>query len=85
MITVIHQVMIVMTSIVLQANGNGSMTVRHNLLFRILLNPFPEQEEILMHHLYNVWMFSHHIQYNTMAAAANAIPTMLNGNLCQLL
>ena len=30
-------------------------------------------------------MFSHRIQYNTTSAAANAILTALDGNLCQLL
>ena len=68
--TVLHQVM---PSTVLQVNRNGSTTVCHNLIFRILLSPLPEQEEILLHHLYDVRMFSHHIQYNTTAAAANAI------------
>ena len=68
-----------MTLTVLQANRNGSMKVRHNLVFRILLSPLPEREEILLHHLYDARMFSHRIQYNTTAAAANAIPTMLDG------
>ena len=59
------------------------MTVRHNPLFGILLNPLPERDEILLNHLYDVRMFSHRIQYNTTAAAANAIPTTLDGNLRQ--
>ena len=42
-----------------------------------------EQEDILQNHIYDVRMFSHHIQYNTTAAAANAITTTLNGNLCK--
>ena len=55
------------------------------LTFIMPLSPLPGWEEILLHHLYDIRMFSHHIQYNTTAAAANAIPTMLNGNLHQLL
>ena len=82
---VLHQVMISMTPIVLQANSNGSITVHHSLTFIIPLSPLPEQEEILLHHLYDIWMFSHCIQYNTTATAANAIPTMLDSNLHQLL
>jgi len=78
--TVLHQVM---TPTVLQANRNGSMIVCHNPVFGILLSPLPEQEEILLHHLYDARMFSHHIQYNTTAVAANAIPTTLHGNLCK--
>ena len=80
--TVLHWAI---TATVPQANRNGSITVCHNPLFRILLSPLSEREDILMHHLYDVWMFSHHIQYNTTAAAANAIPTMLDGNLQKLL
>lgn len=41
------------------------------------------QDKILLHNLYDVQMFSHCIQYNTTAAAANAIPTTLDGNLRQ--
>jgi len=66
---------------VLQANRNGSTTVRRSPLFRILLSPLPEREEILLHHRYDLRMFSHRIQYNTTAAAADAIPSTLDGNL----
>src|SRR5258706_8212005 len=75
--TVLHRATVLQA----QANRNGSMTVRHNLLFSIPLSPLSEREEILQHHLYDVRMFSHRIQYNTTAAAANAISTTLDGNL----
>jgi hypothetical protein len=74
----------VITSTVLQANRNGSMTVcTPHLVFRIALSPLPEREDILLYHLYDLRMFSHRNQYNTTAAAANAIPSTLDGNLRQ--
>src|SRR5258708_7414521 len=81
MITVLNQVVPV---IVLQVSRNGSITVcMHNPNPRIQLSPLPEQNDILLHHLYDVQMFSHHIQYGTTTAAANAISTTLDGNLHQ--